>query len=48
VAEGPDGLSDAVETVLDDPGYRRRAREIADEVASLPPAREAIAVLTSA
>jgi UDP:flavonoid glycosyltransferase YjiC (YdhE family) len=45
VADGPGGVGEAVRTLLSEPRYGRRAREIADEVAALPPAREAIAVL---
>jgi UDP:flavonoid glycosyltransferase YjiC (YdhE family) len=48
VADGPGGLADAVGAVLGDPAYGVRAREIAGEVAALPPARDAAALLTSA
>jgi UDP:flavonoid glycosyltransferase YjiC (YdhE family) len=45
VDDGPSGLADAVGAVLEDPSYRRRAEEIALEVAALPPVHDAVAVL---
>ena len=45
VVDGPGGLADAVRAVLDDPAYGRRAREIADEIAALPPVGAAVEVL---
>ena len=48
VAGGPGELAEAVRTALDDPAYGARAREIAVEMAALPPAGEAAALLTSA
>ena len=43
--DGPGGLAGAVAAVLEDPAYGGRADEIAGEVAALPPAHEAVAVL---
>jgi UDP:flavonoid glycosyltransferase YjiC (YdhE family) len=48
VASGPGALDAAVRTVLEDPAYAARAREIAAEMAALPPAGDAAALLTSA
>jgi UDP:flavonoid glycosyltransferase YjiC (YdhE family) len=44
----PAALRDAVATVLEDEAYRRVASELAAEMAALPPADEALAVLTDA
>jgi UDP:flavonoid glycosyltransferase YjiC (YdhE family) len=45
VEGGPRGLGEAVGAVLEDPSFARRALEIADEIAALPPAGEAIEIL---
>jgi UDP:flavonoid glycosyltransferase YjiC (YdhE family) len=45
LADGPGGLADAVRDILGDPAYGRRAREIAAEVAALPPASAAVDVV---
>ena len=45
VEGGPAGLADALSAVLEDPASARLAREIAGEVAALPPVDEAIDVL---
>jgi UDP:flavonoid glycosyltransferase YjiC (YdhE family) len=39
-------LREAIETVLDEPAYGRTARELAAEIAALPPADEALAAVT--
>jgi UDP:flavonoid glycosyltransferase YjiC (YdhE family) len=44
----PEALRDAVATVLDDPAYGRVAGELAAEMAALPPADEALGLLTDA
>jgi UDP:flavonoid glycosyltransferase YjiC (YdhE family) len=38
-------LGDAVRQVLENPSYRRTAREVADETRALPPAQDAVSVL---
>ena len=45
VIDGPGGLDGAVRAVLETPLYARRAREIAAEVAALPPVSEAVRLL---
>ena len=45
VEDGPGGLAGAVGAVLEDPAFARRAKEIAGEIAALPPVGEAIEVL---
>jgi UDP:flavonoid glycosyltransferase YjiC (YdhE family) len=44
----PGALRDAVGTVLEDPAYGRVASELAAEMAALPPADEALSLLTGA
>jgi UDP:flavonoid glycosyltransferase YjiC (YdhE family) len=44
----PTALRDVVATVLEDPAYRRVASELAADMAALPPADEALGLLTDA
>ncbi len=44
----PAPLREAVKTVLEDRAYRRVASELAAEMAALPPADEALGLLTDA
>jgi UDP:flavonoid glycosyltransferase YjiC (YdhE family) len=43
--DGPDGLRDAVETLVHDPALRRGARAVAAEIATLPPIDDVVELL---
>jgi UDP:flavonoid glycosyltransferase YjiC (YdhE family) len=43
--DGVDGLRDAVGALLEDPSYRERACEVADEIAALEPVSRAVGML---
>lgn len=46
--DGPDGLREAVETVLREPAHRRGAEAVAAEIAALPPVDTVVDVLADA